>query len=146
MPTISTSVTHITDAGPVYCGVPANELLSRPFEDVATPLIGAKADDWEPYAAAAPEQLPLRDRIRCVAARAGSFDPLRSDREPAAVAHATGRLISTMGTCLGSEASAGAVGGNFAEAIARRPVPGAQCPGGALGRPNQCRADPSRGP
>lgn len=124
LPTIETSITHITDAGPVYRGVAVSELLDVPFEDVATLLLGAFVDDWSAYPVAAPEGLTLRDRVRLVTALAGSTDPLRSDRTPAAVAHATGRLVATMATCFGPDPGGPADSG-LAASLARRLVPDA---------------------
>jgi citrate synthase len=94
--TISTSITEITDDGPLYRGIPAISMLGRSFEDVADLLLAAEPGSWEPYPVIPPVGLELRDLVRCVVAMAGSFDSLRSDRRPEAVIAATRRLIATI--------------------------------------------------
>lgn len=93
---ITTSVTHLTPAGPLYRGTPAISLMDEPFEKVAHLLWGVPVFDWEalPFempGGGSPSQL-LRASIPLI----GALDPVRSDQRKLAVTRAVSTVIATL--------------------------------------------------
>jgi citrate synthase len=95
--TIATSVTRLSDDGPLYRGVPATSLATdSSFEQVAELLWQAEPRCWAPISVEATSGLPARDLIRCVVSLAAATDPIRSDLRPESVTRAARRLITTI--------------------------------------------------
>jgi citrate synthase len=99
--TVTTSVTHLTDHGPVYRGTAAVDLAGTSgFEDVAEHLWGGgPGGPWEPAVLPGPfvpPGLTTPDALRWAVLAAGATDPMRSDLRPLSVVRAARRLIATM--------------------------------------------------
>jgi citrate synthase len=101
MVTITTSVTQLTDRGPLYRGRPAVELAeTASFEEAAEVVwgTGVEADSaaWTPLELGSPpEEFSALDRIRWAVLTAGAHDPLRSDMRPEKVIRTARHLVAT---------------------------------------------------
>src|SRR4051794_10576790 len=99
--TITTSITQLTDEGPIYRGTPASALaVTATFEEVAALLWQVPPGPWEPLKLAAPKKLRGRDALRWAVVMAGAAGPARGDLRPEAVDRAARRLVATMVTAL----------------------------------------------
>jgi len=100
--TVTTAVTQLGPAGPVYRGTPAVDLATTvPYEEAAELLWQADPPSplgWRsaPLATPPPTALGASDRLRWAVLMAGSADPLRSDLRPQSVVAAARRLVATM--------------------------------------------------
>ncbi len=106
MAVITTAVTQLTDAGPLYRGRPAVDLATTAsFEEVAELLwdVGAGADRavdpataWTAFAVGEPPPLRAPTRIEWAVVMAGGLDPVRADLRPETVVHTARGLIATV--------------------------------------------------
>jgi citrate synthase len=106
--TITTSITQLTDDGPIYRGTPASALATTAtFEEVAALLWQVAPGPWEPLKLAAPKKLRGRDALRWADVMAGAADTARGDLRPEAVDRAARRLVASMVAALPAGAGAG---------------------------------------
>ncbi len=95
--TVTTAVTQLTERGPLYRGVPAVDLANRSgFEAVAELLWESEPGPWDPVPVGRPPGPSPAVVLPWSAVMAGAADPLRADRQPAAVARAGRRVVATM--------------------------------------------------
>ena len=107
MAVITTAITQLTDAGPLYRGRRAVELATTDsYEEVADRLwaidddvgTSGRGDVWmaaDIGEAVAPAELRAADRLRWAVVIAGALDPVRADLRPPAVARAARRMVAT---------------------------------------------------
>ncbi len=126
--TITTGVTQLNqDLGPIYRGRLATELAAdTSFEDVAELLWQSEESgrdgDWSaPQLGPCPLTVTL-DRMRWALVMCGASDPLRSDRRPAAVAHAARRATAAVTEVIGAGQAPGDAQHSIASRVAARLV------------------------
>jgi citrate synthase len=102
MVSITTGITQLTDAGPVYRGRPATGMATTlAFEEVAEWLWApgdATGPDqpWEAPPLGRPPQIGSWDRLAWAVVMSGALDPLRADLRPEAVTRAARRAAASM--------------------------------------------------
>jgi citrate synthase len=94
--TITTSVTHLTPAGPLYRGTPAISLIDEPFESVAHLLWQVPDFAWEPVPFEMPSKGSASELIRAAIPLIGTLDAVRSDQRKQAVARSVSAIIATL--------------------------------------------------
>jgi citrate synthase len=114
MATVTTSVTHLTEHGPLYRGRRATDLATTAsFEEVAdllwdvpVDLVGSAAPSssvgttsdpaWQPLPLGLPPDFAASDRMRWAVVMAGALDPLRADLRPPSVTRTARRVAASM--------------------------------------------------
>ena len=114
MATVTTSVTHLTEQGPLYRGRRATDLATTAsFEDVADLLWDVPGDlagpaapsspgtttsdpAWQPLPLGLPPNFAASDRMRWAVVMAGALDPLRADLRPPSVTRTARRVAASM--------------------------------------------------
>ncbi|HEY4224777.1 MAG TPA: citrate synthase [Pseudolysinimonas sp.] len=94
--TITTSVTHLTSAGPLYRGTPAISLIDEPFEKVAHLLWRVPAFEWQALEFDMPRGGSASELLRAAIPLIGALDPVRSDQRRQAVTRAVSTVIATL--------------------------------------------------
>jgi citrate synthase len=129
--TVTTSVTRLSEAGPVYRGALATELAeTASFEEVAERLWATPSDHpdagvpWAPLLLPDPPELGLSDRLRWAVVMAGAHQPLRADLRPEAVTRTARGLVATMVASLpGEPVPSGTVAQRLAAKLSGRSDP-----------------------
>ena len=114
MATVTTSVTHLTEHGPVYRGRRATDLATTAsFEEVAdllwdvpvdfaapaapgSPGVTTSGPAWQPLPLGRPPDFAASDRMRWAVVMAGARDPLRADLRPPSVTRAVRGVAASM--------------------------------------------------
>jgi citrate synthase len=125
--TVTTSLTQLTDDGPLYRGHRATTLAtSASFESVADLFWAAPPGPWEGVPLGPAPNVSEPDRLPWAVLVAAGADPTRSDLRPEAVVRAARRVVSTMVAALASDAPipvAGSTEFPIAESVAARLAP-----------------------